>query len=64
MGATRDEQEEFHLLKPQDYYYLNQVPPIYSHISLPCPQMFSAAAPLSLCAQARLATNPDPDLDE
>uniref|UniRef100_H3DBQ4 Myosin IXB n=1 Tax=Tetraodon nigroviridis TaxID=99883 RepID=H3DBQ4_TETNG len=24
MGATRDEQEEFHLLKPQDYYYLNQ----------------------------------------
>uniref|UniRef100_A0A674MSJ4 Myosin IXB n=1 Tax=Takifugu rubripes TaxID=31033 RepID=A0A674MSJ4_TAKRU len=26
MGASRDEQEEFHLLKPQDYFYLNQVP--------------------------------------
>lgn len=26
MGASRDEQEEFHLLQPQDYYYLNQVP--------------------------------------
>lgn len=25
MGASRDEQEEFHLLKPQDYFYLNQV---------------------------------------
>uniref|UniRef100_A0A674PFG0 Myosin IXB n=1 Tax=Takifugu rubripes TaxID=31033 RepID=A0A674PFG0_TAKRU len=24
MGASRDEQEEFHLLKPQDYFYLNQ----------------------------------------
>lgn len=26
MGASRDEQKEFHLLKPQDYFYLNQVP--------------------------------------
>lgn len=26
MGASRDEQQEFHLLKPQDYHYLNQVP--------------------------------------
>ncbi|XP_007563868.1 unconventional myosin-IXb isoform X3 [Poecilia formosa] len=24
MGASKDEQEEFHLLKPQDYVYLNQ----------------------------------------
>ncbi|XP_056912075.1 unconventional myosin-IXb-like isoform X1 [Takifugu flavidus] len=24
MGASRDEQEDFHLLKPQDYFYLNQ----------------------------------------
>ncbi|XP_028328146.1 unconventional myosin-IXb isoform X2 [Gouania willdenowi] len=24
MGASRDEQEEFHLLKPQDYHYLKQ----------------------------------------
>uniref|UniRef100_A0A8C4DYA6 Myosin-IXb n=1 Tax=Dicentrarchus labrax TaxID=13489 RepID=A0A8C4DYA6_DICLA len=29
MGASKDEQEEFHLLKPQDYLYLKQVPLIY-----------------------------------
>ncbi|KAM4728261.1 unconventional myosin-IXb isoform 2-T2 [Anableps anableps] len=27
MGASKDEQEEFHLLKPQDYVYLNQGEP-------------------------------------
>lgn len=26
MGASQDEREEFHLSKPQDYFYLNQVP--------------------------------------
>lgn len=25
MGASRDEREEFHLLKPHDYLYLKQV---------------------------------------
>lgn len=26
VGTTKDEQEEFHLLQPQDYLYLKQVP--------------------------------------
>lgn len=25
MGASKEEQEEFHLLRPQDYLYLKQV---------------------------------------
>lgn len=31
MGASKDEREEFHLLKPQDYHYLKQVPLISTH---------------------------------
>lgn len=45
MGASRDEQEEFHLLKPQDYYYLNQVPLIYCQIFHSCHHMFCTAVP-------------------
>lgn len=30
MGASKEEREEFHLLRPQDYLYLKQVPLIYT----------------------------------
>uniref|UniRef100_A0A665TPJ3 Myosin IXb n=1 Tax=Echeneis naucrates TaxID=173247 RepID=A0A665TPJ3_ECHNA len=30
LGASKDEQDEFHLLKPQDYLYLKQVPLIHA----------------------------------
>lgn len=30
MGASKEEREEFHLLRPQDYLYLKQVPLIHT----------------------------------
>lgn len=30
MGASKEEREEFNLLRPQDYLYLKQVPLIYT----------------------------------
>lgn len=30
MGASKEEREEFHLLRPQDYLYLKQVPLVYT----------------------------------
>lgn len=30
MGASKEERKEFHLLRPQDYLYLKQVPLIYT----------------------------------
>lgn len=49
MGASRDEQEEFHLLQPQDYYYLNQVPLNVLPPPTLSPHWLALTQPQSLC---------------
>lgn len=61
MGASRDEQEEFHLLQPQDYYYLNQVPLTPPH-TYSVPHWLAITQPQSLSVS--LSVQGDLHLDD
>lgn len=64
MGASRDEQEEFHLLQLQDYYYLNQVP-LNAPPPLLCPPLACThTTPISLCLSVSLSVQGDLHLDD